>query len=170
MTSNIAPTAAAAPGFTVDDLEQQIRRVPGWYTMSANALAQALMPFVAKAAGGAWHEAVLEQCAVIEAAYVEADPQATLRGLIDWHVRAEREPVPGALVWPLRARIWTRTSQGFPEKILEIEGVIGETHMTCRFPQSAAVADEDVPELPEYTYTGPLATVNPAPDVPQAQG
>lgn len=51
--------------------------------------------------------------------------------------------------WPLRARVWTRTSVAEPEKVLEIEGVIGDTSMTVRHTQSMKVADEDVPGLPE---------------------
>lgn len=51
--------------------------------------------------------------------------------------------------WPLKARVWTRTSVEPHEKVLEIEGVIDDTHMTCRHVQSLAVADADVPGLPE---------------------
>lgn len=40
-----------------------------------------------------WHKAVLQACMAIEAAYVEADPGATLKNLIDWHVENERNPV-----------------------------------------------------------------------------
>lgn len=53
--------------------------------------------------------------------------------------------------WPLRARVWVRMEDGRPkEKVLEIEGVIGGTHMTCRHTQSLEVADHDVPGLPEH--------------------
>lgn len=51
--------------------------------------------------------------------------------------------------WPLRARVWTRTSGAEPEKVLEIEGVIGDTFMTVRHTQTVKVADADVPGLPE---------------------
>lgn len=51
--------------------------------------------------------------------------------------------------WPLRARVWTRTSVEPHEKVLEIEGAIDDTHMTVRHTQSLDVADVDVPGLPE---------------------
>jgi len=51
--------------------------------------------------------------------------------------------------WPLKARVWTRTSVEPHEKVLEISGVIDDTHLTCRHTQSLAVADADVPGLPE---------------------
>lgn len=35
--------------------------------------------------GNPWHDAVLQECMSIEAAYQAADPRATLRALIDWH-------------------------------------------------------------------------------------
>lgn len=157
MTSHLTSAdSPSAPGSTVDDLAQEIRRVDGNHALGAGALAEALLPFVSRIAGGAWHDALFEQCAVIETGYVSTDPKATVQALIDWHVRAEREPLPGAMQWPLRARIWNRTSQGFPEKILEIDGAIGETHFTCRFPQSGYLSDDEVVGLPEYLYIGPL--------------
>lgn len=33
-----------------------------------------------------WHTAVLAECMLTEACYQEADPAATVRALIDWHV------------------------------------------------------------------------------------
>jgi hypothetical protein len=36
-------------------------------------------------ASNPWHDAVLAQCMSVEAAYNAADPDATLRALIDWH-------------------------------------------------------------------------------------
>lgn len=51
--------------------------------------------------------------------------------------------------WPLKARVWTRTSVEPHEKVLEIEGVIDDVHMTCRHTQTMLVADSDVPGLPE---------------------
>lgn len=59
--------------------------------------------------------------------------------------------------WPIRGRIWTRTSLGFPEKILDLSASINDTHATCRFAQSIRVADEDVLGLPEYVHVGPDA-------------
>jgi len=34
----------------------------------------------------AWHAAILAECQMTEACYVEADPAGTVRRLIDWHV------------------------------------------------------------------------------------
>ncbi|WCS27197.1 hypothetical protein LOK46_10390 [Methylobacterium sp. NMS14P] len=51
--------------------------------------------------------------------------------------------------WPLRARVWTRTSVEPHEKVLEIVGSINDTFMACRHTQSLAIADADVPGLPE---------------------
>ena len=55
--------------------------------------------------------------------------------------------------WPLKARVWTRTSVEPHEKVLEIEGTIGDTFMTCRHTQSLVISDEDVPGLPELYAT-----------------
>lgn len=71
--------------------------------------------------------------------------------------------------WPLRARVWTRTSVTPHEKVLEIEGVIDDCHMTTRHTQSMNVADSDVPGLPELyaaTPTAPTQTVSADKDAP----
>jgi len=49
-------------------------------------------------------------------------------------------------VFPLDACVWFRESTG--EWILEIEGVINDTHLGCRHTQPGGLAPEEVPGLP----------------------
>lgn len=79
------------------------------------------------------------------------DQRAFKVEIIQWLAvaRAVVRKMPADPQWPLKARVWTRTSVEPHEKVLEIEGVIGDTHMTCRHTQSIGVPDEDVPGLPE---------------------
>jgi hypothetical protein len=50
-----------------------------------------------KAEADAWHAAILAECQLTEACYVEADPAGTVRRLIDWHVAvAAAVPQPTA--------------------------------------------------------------------------
>ena len=53
------------------------------------------------------------------------------------------EPVSN---WPLKAKVWKR--ENTQEWVLDIEGTLGETNMTCRHTQPLSVAYEDVPGLP----------------------
>jgi hypothetical protein len=48
--------------------------------------------------------------------------------------------------YPLDARVWFRESTG--EWVLELEGAINDTHLTCRHPQPGELAPEEVPGLP----------------------
>lgn len=108
--------------------------------------------------------------ASVEAAYRAGWSQAlvdeTMRGSVEagwqaWdHYRqyllatdATDGTTGGGEEWPLRARVWTRTSVEPPVKVLEIEGVIDDMHMNCRHTQSLSVADRDVPGLPEMYAT-----------------
>lgn len=42
-----------------------------------------------------WHAAVLHECMMTEACYVESDPAQSVRNLIDWHVRAHPATADG---------------------------------------------------------------------------
>lgn len=48
--------------------------------------------------------------------------------------------------YPLDARVWFRESTG--EWVLELEGAINDTHLTCRHTQPGDLAPEEVPGLP----------------------
>lgn len=83
--------------------------------------------------------------------------------MVEWLAvaRAAIASAPDDPEWPLRARVYTRTSTEPHEKILEIEGVVDDTYMTCRHVQTLAVADADVPGLPELYGSDELpATVS----------
>jgi hypothetical protein len=38
-----------------------------------------------------WHDAILHECMMTEACYVESDPLQSVKNLVSWHVEAERE-------------------------------------------------------------------------------
>lgn len=46
--------------------------------------------------------------------------------------------------WPLQGRVWQRGD----EWVLEIQGVLGDTHLTCRHTEPLTTPYEDVPGLP----------------------
>lgn len=48
--------------------------------------------------------------------------------------------------YPLDARVWFRESTG--EWVLELEGAVNDTHLTCRHTQPGYLAPEEVPGLP----------------------
>lgn len=48
--------------------------------------------------------------------------------------------------YPLDARVWFRESTG--EWVLELEGAINDTHLTCQHTQPGDLAPEEVPGLP----------------------
>lgn len=83
-----------------------------------------------------------------------SDAAADALEALSAHIAGEDARVAAAVAgavegWPLKARVWQRTSVEPNEWVLEIEGTIGDTNMTCRHTQSLAVPVDDVPGLPE---------------------
>lgn len=50
-------------------------------------------PLSAASEQNLWHQAVLNQCMMVEGCYQESDPAASVKSLIDWHVSNERDSV-----------------------------------------------------------------------------
>lgn len=84
-----------------------------------------------------------------------------------WNMRAETRPSAPTAKWPLRARVWTRESTN--EKVLEIEGVINDCHLTSRHTQPIDTPDEDVPGLPTLYEHSPSSNPGAPSDVRKAK-
>jgi hypothetical protein len=78
-----------------------------------------------------------------EAASIEewAELRADLPGVVRRHFSY------AGPVFPLDACVWFRESTG--EWILEVDGVINDTHLSCRHTQPGDLAPEEVPGLPD---------------------
>lgn len=70
-------------------------------------------------------------------------------------------PQTGAGCWPLRAKVWKRSSTS--EWVLEIEGTLNGVAMNCRHTQPLSVAYEDVPGLPAKYTSFPMNLEGAAP-------
>lgn len=85
MTNDQIRTVFLASGFTVKEGQTDLK--PYVYKAARALLA------LANTERNPWHEAVLEECCKIEAAYRSDDPRATLQALVNWYVLNERNPV-----------------------------------------------------------------------------